>query len=1464
QNDLTVNAGTYDVTEPAVAGYTTTYNNCTNVVVANGGSATCTVTNDDLAPSLTLVKVVTNDNGGTAVAGDFILSADGPTPISGAGGASSGASFDQGTYTLAETSMPGYTAGNWSCIGGTQNGSSITVGLGGAATCTITNDDKAPSLTLLKTVISDNGGTALPEAFTLAADGPTPISGAGFATSDAGFQQGTYGLSETTLPGYTAGGWTCDGGTQNGSEITVGLGESATCTITNDDQAPSLTLVKQVINDNAGTATAGDFILSASGPTPISGAGGASSDPSFDQGTYALSETTLPGYAAGKWSCVGGTQNGSEITVGLGGTATCTITNDDQAPSLTLVKQVINDNGGTATAGDFILSASGPTPISGAGFATSDPGFQQGTYGLSETTLPGYTAGDWTCDGGIQNGSEITVGLGEAATCTVTNDDQPGTLTVKKVVVNDNGGKLTFEDFSFEVNGGSAVAFEGDGQNDLTVDAGTYSVVEPAVAGYSTTYGNCTDVVIPNGGTATCTVTNDDQPGTLIVKKVVVNDNGGTLTFEDFSFEVNGGSAIAFEGDGQNDLTVNAGTYDVTEPAVPGYTTTYDNCTDVVIPNGGTATCTVTNDDVAPQLVVIKHVDNDNGGTADAGDFTLDSGGTNDTPDDFAGAEAPGITVTLDAGSYNVTETGPAGYAASFSADCAGSIAVGETKTCTVTNDDIQPSLVVVKHVVNDNGGTAAAGDFAMMVFGNPADHVFAGDESGTLVSIDAGSYSVGETGPSGYAASYSADCSGSIAVGETKTCTVTNDDIAPKLTLTKVIVGGDGTAAESFDVLDDGTTKIDDAAAPSTSEGPYDTTIGTHTITETLGDGSAVPSSNWDVVYSGDCTTGGEVTLDIGQSKSCTITNSRRPEIEVVKNLVPETDPGRFDLKIGNTTYDNGGSGYGDAGTTGFQPVATGNHTVSELGHGTTSLAKYTSTVDCGTFGSSNGTSHQVTVGYGDKVTCTITNTRNKGKLTVQKDLVPSTDAGRFDLKIGSTVVKTNAGDEQSGSQMLDPGTYAVSEAAGTTTPATDLANYDRSVECKTAGGGTVVSKTTLTTGSPSVDVAIDSGDDITCTITNGRLPTLKVIKHVVGGSKTAAAWSIHVKTGDPATDVTGSPQAGSETGTTYTLSPGTYAASESGVVNGYLFKGFSGDCNATDGTVTLDYGQNKTCTLTNETTATSAVTDSALCTFDYDSGTAGDQFRLLYTPSPQSAGYKLNASNPGQFYYNVFYAGTGGDSVTLTLPYPFVTQGAVAVHVYSSVDTVTTPGGQTCYVPGDEIGHYSPSITLGDYATAYDFTQTVNVPVSPVADFAYINIHLDYGLKGTAPYAKDGSNNAVDPADVTKVLIPDLQEYGFTNSVGPGDSVMSRNVFKKNPGIAGLVLKSSTTDPVGNAKAQIYQGTKLMTTQYADEDGWFMWQYKYTGKATTFTVKLPAYGLSKAVTLKANGFVAVDFLTP
>ncbi|KAB8188912.1 hypothetical protein FKV24_009640, partial [Lysobacter maris] len=176
------------------------------------------------------------------------------------------------------------------------------------------------------------------------------------ATVDAG----TYTLSETNLAGYTAGAWTCDAGTLSGDQLTLANGETATCTITNDDQAATLTLEKVVDNTGGGTAVDTDWTLSAAGPTAISGVEGdaAITAAAVDAGTYTLSEAGAPAdyLAATTWVCSGATVNGgNQVTLGSGETAICSITNTFQAdPALTVTKAATFTTD-TGTAGEADL-----------------------------------------------------------------------------------------------------------------------------------------------------------------------------------------------------------------------------------------------------------------------------------------------------------------------------------------------------------------------------------------------------------------------------------------------------------------------------------------------------------------------------------------------------------------------------------------------------------------------------------------------------------------------------------------------------------------------------------------------------------------------------------------------------------------------------------------------------------------------------------------------------------------------------------------------------------------------------------------------------------------------------------------------------------------------------------------------------------------------------------------------------
>src|SRR5205807_2295019 len=117
---------------------------------------------------------------------------------------------------------------------------------------------------------------------------------------------------------------------------------------------------------------------------------------------------------------------------------------------------------------------------------------------------------------------------------------------------------------------------------------------------------------------------------------------------------------------------------------------------------------------------------------------------------------------------------GPSGYTATLSAGCAGTIAAGEQKSCTITNDDQPAHLLVKKHVVNDSGGSKTAADFSISVSGGaPTPASFAGSESGTQVTLNAGTYAVDETPVFGYLMTQSPDCTGTILPGDNKTCTV-------------------------------------------------------------------------------------------------------------------------------------------------------------------------------------------------------------------------------------------------------------------------------------------------------------------------------------------------------------------------------------------------------------------------------------------------------------------------------------------------------------------------------------------------------------------------------------------------------------------------------------------------------------------------------------------------------------------
>ena len=229
-----------------------------------GETTVCTITNQRLRGSITVIKIVVDDNGGTATSSSFTMSLNDGTTASFAGSASGETfTFDEGhIFNVTETGPSGYsTTTSGDCSG--------VIGAGVNKVCTVTNNDVAPRLTVIKRVLNPNGGSALPDAFKPSVGGTVVVSG----TTHAYSANADLAINETLLTGYEFVSITGDAKCPSalGGNITLAPGDNVTCTITNSDVAPRLTVVKVVVKDNGGTALPNDFKLTVSGTAVLSG-----------------------------------------------------------------------------------------------------------------------------------------------------------------------------------------------------------------------------------------------------------------------------------------------------------------------------------------------------------------------------------------------------------------------------------------------------------------------------------------------------------------------------------------------------------------------------------------------------------------------------------------------------------------------------------------------------------------------------------------------------------------------------------------------------------------------------------------------------------------------------------------------------------------------------------------------------------------------------------------------------------------------------------------------------------------------------------------------------------------------------------------------------------------------------------------------------------------------------------------
>jgi uncharacterized repeat protein (TIGR01451 family) len=796
-NSYTANQSyTVSETANAVAGYTQTSATCidtatqaslgTTFTLGANQNVTCTITNSDTAPTLKLVKAVSNTHGGTATAANF----QGKISSNNVAWGTANSETAGTTYTLSEAALAGgagYSSSNWICDGGTQNGSQITLALGQNVTCTITNSDIAPQLTVIKHVNNNYGGGATANNFTMNVTG-TNVSSSSFAGSEQGntvtLNAGNYSVGESGGPaGYTGSSSTdCSG--------TLSVGQTKTCTITNSDSPASISGHKYEVNANGTQGSGGTPIQNWTVYLLVNGqvkaqtttdAGGNYSFGNLAWGDYTLAECQNVG------DCTGFTQIYGPAAVNVNGTSLSSTNNDfGNFKNGSIGGYKWNDlNGNGQLDGNevklpnwtvFIDANSNNTLDNNETSTATDtngnytlPNLAPGTYRICEQQQAGWVQ----TSPGNSGCYTITIDQsGETNPDTNFGNQGRGTIAVVKNVDTNGDGVVDSQNvtnWDWDINGGSNLAT--GSANTQNVAAGTYTVSEHQKANFHITSASCTDennalstsqqVTVSPGEAVVCTFTNTRDTGSLTLIKHVINDNGGTADASNFTLHVtqNGtdvvGSPAAGSEAGTTYSGLLTGTYTVSEDTpITGYTQASITCNgqatnQVTVTSNGTVSCTIVNNDVAPQLTVIKHVINDNSGTSVASDFTMNVVATNVAPNaSFPGNEA-GTVVTLTAGGYSVNETPAAGYTTTYSAGCTGTIAIGGTATCTVTNDDVaHPGINVVK----SGPATAHEGDSVTYTFTvtNTGDTTL----SGTSVSDNiagSGVYQSGDTNLNGF-----------------------------------------------------------------------------------------------------------------------------------------------------------------------------------------------------------------------------------------------------------------------------------------------------------------------------------------------------------------------------------------------------------------------------------------------------------------------------------------------------------------------------------------------------------------------------------------------------------------------------------------------------------------------------------------------------------------------------------------
>lgn len=307
---------------------------------------------------------------------------------------------------------------------------------------------------------------------------------------------------------------------------------------------------------------------------------------------------------------------------------------------------------------------------------------------LYHASVPGNeTSGDAQC----QFTLPPTNNAPTANPLSITTDENTATSSTLTASDTDSGDTWTFATSSSPANGSITSFNSSTGAFTYTPNtgfSGPDSFQFVAIDNHGATSSPATvsitvnAVVVPPGTT-----------GTLVIQKVVTNDNGGGASPSDFSFHLDGGATTTFNVNGENVFTsVATGTHVVVEDSAEGYGATFSGACDsngnVTVSVSATSTCTITNNDEQATLVLAKHAIGGNG----TFNFQISGANSTSTALTTSGGWAT-TTIMLNAGTSTVSEFSQTGW--NFS-----------TSTCVYDNQSVGNAFAGGETIRVDNGDT--------------------------------------------------------------------------------------------------------------------------------------------------------------------------------------------------------------------------------------------------------------------------------------------------------------------------------------------------------------------------------------------------------------------------------------------------------------------------------------------------------------------------------------------------------------------------------------------------------------------------------------------------------------------------------------------------------------------------------------------------------------------------------------